>query len=142
MRPADDDRRAVSFRVRATARFISPGSEKTNPMKNYLQKGDALDAVAPVGGFVAGLFYLLGSIGGVAALTVAQGEKSPIHRKGVFSLPKATGTAWSFGDQLYWDATASKFTKTSVGNTAFGKAAADALSAAAVGSVAISPSNT
>lgn len=42
---------------------------------------------------------------------------------------KATGAAWAVGDDIYWDATAKKFTKTSTDNTKCGVALAPALSA-------------
>src|SRR5689334_22276273 len=107
-------------------------------MRNFVQKGDDIDVVAPSGGLASGDFYLLGALGGVCATAGAQGVTVTLKRYGVFTLPKATGAAWSEGDQLYWDNSAKKFTKTTSGNTKWGVAAADAASGDATGSVLLS----
>lgn len=104
-------------------------------MKNYNQKGDVLDVVSPTGGALSGDFVLIGALYGVAQITVAAGGDLPIATRGVFSLPKATGAAWAQGDQLYWDATAKNFTKTSSANTLAGVASVAALSGDAFGLV-------
>ncbi len=110
-------------------------------MKNYLQHGDTVDAVAPAGGVVSGSPILIGSLFGVPATSAAEGESFALRRKGVFaSVAKETGTAWTFGDTLYWDDTAKKFTK-AIGtvNRRVGVAAADALDSAAIGNVILVP---
>lgn len=107
-------------------------------MKNFIATGDSIDVAAPSGGLVSGNFYLVGKLGGVCARSGAQGESVALKRYGVFTLPKATGAAWTQGDQLYWDNTNKVFTKTSSGNTIWGMAAADAASGDATGSVALS----
>jgi predicted RecA/RadA family phage recombinase len=95
-------------------------------MKNYLQPGKVVDVVAPSGGLTSGNFYLVGALGGVVQATAAQNETTTLNRYGAFTLAKATGETWTKGDQLYWDNTAKKFTKTSSGNTKWGVAFADA----------------
>lgn len=104
-------------------------------MKNYLQPGRIIDIATPVGGLVSGQFYLLGALGGVAETTQAAGETVSLCREGVFTLPKATGETWAQGDQLYWDATNKKFTKTSSGNTKYGIANAAQVSGDTSGAV-------
>lgn len=52
---------------------------------------------------------------------------------------KATGTAWVAGDDLYWDNSAAKFTKTQAGNSHAGVAAEDATSGATTGIVDLIP---
>jgi predicted RecA/RadA family phage recombinase len=47
-------------------------------MKNYLQKGDALDAIALAGAVVSGNGYLFGSIFGIAAIHGAAGDTVPL----------------------------------------------------------------
>ena len=81
---------------------------------------------------------LVGAIGGVCVTAAASGATVPIVRKGVFNLPKATGETWAVGDQLYWDATNKRFTKTSAGNTKWGLAAAVQASGDAFGDVLLS----
>lgn len=51
---------------------------------------------------------------------------------------KATG-AWVAGDELYWDNSAAKFTKTQAGNTHAGIAAQDAASGDATGIIDLLP---
>lgn len=109
-------------------------------MKNYLGPGDIVEVPAPAGGVASGDFVLVGVLGGVAQVAAAAGVIVPIVRKpGNYTLPKATGAAWTKGDALYWDATAKNFTKTSAGNTRYGAAAADALNADASAAVFTSP---
>jgi predicted RecA/RadA family phage recombinase len=108
-------------------------------MKNFVKPGDVLEAPAPAGGVVSGDFALIGTIGGIATVTAADGVVCPFQLEGVFSLPKATGQAWTQGAALYWDATAKKFTTTSAGNTRYGFADAAALAADTFGNVNIYP---
>jgi predicted RecA/RadA family phage recombinase len=89
---------------------------------------------------LSGDFVLAGAIGGVAETDAAAGAPVAIAREpGNYTLPKATGEVWAFGDALYWDATAKKFTKTSAGNTRYGAAAAAALTGDTSGAVFTSP---
>jgi predicted RecA/RadA family phage recombinase len=78
-------------------------------------------------------------MGGVCVNSAALNAAVPIKRRGVFTLPKATGASWSQGDQLYWDGTNKNFTKTSSGNTKWGVAAAAAQAGDATGSVSFTP---
>lgn len=105
-------------------------------MKNFLQEGTILNVVAPAT-VVSGDFVVVGAFFGVAQTDAASGALVPIVREGIFTLPKATGTAWTAGDQLYWDSGAAKFTKTAAGNKAIGIAAADAASGDATGAVSL-----
>lgn len=107
-------------------------------MKNFVAPGNSIDVVAPAAGLVSSNFYLVGTLGGVCARSGVQGDTVPLKRYGVFTLPKATGAAWTQGDQLYWDNTNKVFAKTTAGNTKWGVAAADAATGDATGSVALS----
>lgn len=49
--------------------------------------------------------------------------------------PKATGSAWTMGEKIYWDAVAGKFTDVSTSNTLCGYAAAPAASGDTTGSI-------
>jgi predicted RecA/RadA family phage recombinase len=72
-------------------------------MKNQVQQGDAINVVAPSGGFVAGNAYLIGaSLFGVAAFSCAAGATGVLWRKGAYSLTKISAQAWVVGDIIYW----------------------------------------
>lgn len=72
-------------------------------MKNFIKPGDVLTFTAPGGGVVSGTAYLIGSLLVVAAITAAAGAPFEGMRVGEFTLPKATGSAWTEGQLLYWD---------------------------------------
>jgi predicted RecA/RadA family phage recombinase len=105
-------------------------------MKNFLQKGESITVAAPATQ-VSGDYVRVGAFSGVCVNDAASGANVVIQREGIFTLPKATGTAWAVGDALYWDAAAKKFTTVSTGNLPAGVAAAAALSADTTGAVNI-----
>jgi predicted RecA/RadA family phage recombinase len=106
-------------------------------MKNYLQEGLIAEVPAPSPGVLSGDFVVVGALFGVAQTDAVTAALVPIVREGVFTLPKATGTAWVNGDLLYWDSAAKKFTKTATGNAPLAVAFADAASGDATGPVSI-----
>lgn len=81
-------------------------------MKNYKGTGGIVTVAAPEDAD-SGEFLIKGGIHGVAGITVLSGADVPLHREGIYSLPKATGTAWVAGDRLFWDTATKKFTKDS-----------------------------
>lgn len=81
-------------------------------MKNFIESGDKPTIAAPEDAD-SGEFLVLGALYGVAGAAALSGENVVIHRRGVFTLPKVTGTAWAAGDELFWDVSAKKFTKDS-----------------------------
>lgn len=109
-------------------------------MKNFVQPGDTLTVTSPSGGALSGQPLLIGAFFGVAAHDAAQGLPLELVLKGVFTLPKVAGTAWTLGDPLYWDASAKALTKTVGDNVRVATAAADAASADVTGSAKIAPS--
>lgn len=78
-------------------------------MKNNKGSGDIMTVAAPEDA-TSGEFLIKGGIHGVAGITVASGADVPLHRNGVFTLPKATSQTWAVGDRLFWDVSAKKFT--------------------------------
>ncbi|MFN3656824.1 MAG: capsid cement protein [Pseudolabrys sp.] len=93
-------------------------------MKNNVQEHDrTVDVVTPSGGMTAGVFYLVGALYGVAALTTLEGETNVLHRDGIFTLPKTTTEAWTQGQQMFWNNGTGKFTTTAAGNKPVGIAA-------------------
>jgi len=73
-------------------------------MKNYVQRGTASYCTAPGGGWASGQLVAVGRAVGVAGAAVASGATGAVHWVGQFILPKDTGTAWSAGDLLYFNA--------------------------------------
>lgn len=108
-------------------------------MKNYVQEGDILDMVAPAGGFTSGQGALIGGLFVVATKAAAEGEALAVSLKGVFNLPKATGSAMIFGQKAYW--TGTQITGTASGNTLVGCVAARDGAAADATSVNVRISN-
>jgi predicted RecA/RadA family phage recombinase len=95
-------------------------------MKNFVQPGKSIDVAAPAGGVISGNIAVIGSLIGVAAATVAQGEQVALSTEGVFEMAKVSALAIATGDKVYWDAAAKNVNKTSAGNTLVGIAVADA----------------
>lgn len=94
-------------------------------MRNYIQIGDTITAVAPTGGVTSGDGVLIGSLFGVAAYSAAAGEEVELRTVGVFTLPKAAG-AITFGSKAYFDGAAGNITGTATGNKLIGATIADA----------------
>lgn len=88
-------------------------------MKNFVQSGDVLDAVAPAGGVISGTAYLIGKAFGVAAASAAEGEAFALVVEGVVELPVVTGALTQFAT-AYWDDTAKGLTGTASTNTKVG----------------------
>lgn len=105
--------------------------------KAKIQEGRVFSVALPYDR-TSGQFALVGAIGGVVQVTGLSTEVRPIDRYGVHTLAKATGETWAVGDQLYWDNTNKAFTKTSSGNTAWGRAAAVQASGDTTGAVLLS----
>lgn len=96
-------------------------------MKNYVQRGEALDLTAPSGGVTSGVGYKIGAIIAIAAVSVAAGATFAGYTEGVFDVAAegaGSGQAWAEGDLIYYDATNKRFTKTSTSNTLAGVAVA------------------
>ena len=91
-------------------------------MKNQIQQGDALYLTAPSpNGFVSGNGYQVGSIFGVAGVTVpyAAGavDNGVLWLVGCFTLPKLSAQLWAQGDAIYWDSGNSWCTNAATSNT-------------------------
>lgn len=110
-------------------------------MNNYVKPGKMMTFTAPSGGVTSGEGVLIGALLVVAASDAAVGQPFEGMTEGVFSLPKATGAAWTEGQLLYWD-TANKNVVTAQSATArrVGCAAAAAGSADTTGQVRLTGS--
>jgi predicted RecA/RadA family phage recombinase len=108
--------------------------------KNLVQDGDVLTLTAPVGGVISGNLYIIGGIAVVALVTAAAGVKFAAARKGVFTLPKATGanTDLTEGVTVFWDAANNQVKRVSAtGLRVIGVAIEAAATTDATGKVAI-----
>lgn len=103
-------------------------------MKNYKGSGDIVTVAAPEAAS-SGEFLIKGGIHGVAGIAVDNGANVPLHRNGVFTLPKEAGTAWVAGDRLFWNASTKVFSKDVTDRPVEAVAAAAAESAATTGDV-------
>lgn len=104
-------------------------------MKNFVQPGNSINAVAPSGGVVSGIPVIIGSLPGIPGTTALEGGEFELHLVGVYDIDKATGAAWAVGDKIYWDPIAKKGTKTTTDNTLFAVAVAAAISGATTGRI-------
>jgi predicted RecA/RadA family phage recombinase len=90
-------------------------------MKNFIQPGHIVTAVAPAGGVTSGAGVLVGTLFGVAATTQDAGAEVELAVEGVFELPKVAAQAWATAfAPIYWDNAAKNCTTTSAGNTKIG----------------------
>jgi len=96
--------------------------------RTFIQCGDVLTLTAPTGGVTSGTPVLIGGLLVVPRTTAAQTLPFDADTEGVHYLPKATGTAWTEGQLLYWDDTAKKVTTVSTSNYRIGCASAAAAS--------------
>ena len=108
-------------------------------MKNYISDGDVVSAAAPYD-VASGGGALIGSLFGVAVDTALSGTSVQLKTTGVFTLPKATGQAWTYGAKLYWDDSNKNCTTTASGNTLIGVALAAAASGDTSGTVRLNQS--
>ena len=98
-------------------------------MKNYVQPGNNITAIVPVGGINSGDPLLIDHLFGVASTTQLVGEEVELGCVGVYELPKATG-AITAGAIAYWDDTAKNVTTVSLAHLRIGIFILPALEAA------------
>jgi predicted RecA/RadA family phage recombinase len=81
-----------------------------------------------------------GGLVGIAMADIANGSTGPVLIRGIAKVAKKTGTAWTQGQQLYYDAT-NKFSTIAAGTTRAGIAAVAAGSSDATGYVLLNQHN-
>lgn len=96
--------------------------------KNFHMHGDTLPLVAPTGGVVAGLGYVIGAVFAVAQHSADQTKPFEGKTDGVWKLPKDGGGSLNFtaGEKVFWDNTAKLCKKTASGYFMIGRAIAAA----------------
>jgi predicted RecA/RadA family phage recombinase len=107
-------------------------------MRNFVQKGDTFQVVAPAA-VTTGVGFLLAGTGAaarfvVAMQTAASGGLVEVLAEGIVDLPKAA-VAIALGDVAYWDDTAKNVTNVVSTNTKIGIFIAAAVSGASTGRV-------
>ena len=75
-------------------------------MKNFIQPGKVMTAIAPVGGVISGRPYKVGDLVGIATGSAAAGEAYELALEGVVKLAKAGATVVAHGAKVGWDDTA------------------------------------
>ncbi|MFN4142782.1 DUF2190 family protein [Aestuariivirga sp.] len=78
-------------------------------MKNFVQPGHNITALAPIGGVASGDPVLIGNLFGIASTDAAEGAEVELGTVGVYDIGKAA-VAVSAGDIAYFDATAGNVT--------------------------------
>jgi predicted RecA/RadA family phage recombinase len=82
-------------------------------MKNFIQCGDTINWTNSTGSAVAsGDVVVVGSLVGIALVDIADTATGTLQIEGVFQVAKTTGTAYAQGDELFWDTSGKKTTKT------------------------------
>lgn len=72
-------------------------------MKNYRQRGDAVYMTAASPGWASGDLIVQSGIIGVAGFDTPTNAVGVLHRVGIFSFPKATGSNWTIGQTIWYD---------------------------------------
>lgn len=99
-------------------------------MRNFIQKGDTVDALFPLP-VAAGSGVLIGpGLFGFAPNDTAMNEIAPLSVVGVYDSAKAAG-AIAAGAKLYWDNAAKLLTSVAGGNVYVGSAPVGAAAGAA-----------
>ncbi|ESY72527.1 hypothetical protein X740_33230 [Mesorhizobium sp. LNHC221B00] len=114
--------------------------------KNYIQPGNTISWTnADVTGAVdvaSGDGVVAGSLFGVAQGDIAVGDSGELGLIGVYDLEKVSAQAWTFGQRIYWDATAGNATTTASSNKLIGVAVEAAANPSATGKVRLSAAFT
>lgn len=87
-------------------------------MKNYIQEGKVVTAVAPSGGVVSGTPVVIGGLVLVPTTTVAEGDEFEAATCGVFEFPKTLANTPAQFAKAYWSGT--EITTTATANTLVG----------------------
>ena len=106
-------------------------------MKNMVKDGKSVSHTA-LSDILSGEPVVLGNRIGIANQDISTGKQGELDLEGVFELTSDTGTAYSKGDILYWNASSENLTKTAAGNIFAGECHEDKGSAATSAKVKLS----
>jgi len=104
-------------------------------MKNRELSGERVTFTAPSGGVTSGVPVRIGRLIVIPVASAAQGLPFEGVTQGIFTLPKATGQAWTEGAVVYWANGAGNFTTTASTNQLAGVAVAAAASGDTTGRI-------
>lgn len=88
--------------------------------KNHVQVGDTLSLIAPTGGVVSGMIYIIGALPVVAEFSAVVDEPFEGSTTGVYILPKVLADAPEQGAKAYLKADGTVITVTATGNKLVG----------------------
>ncbi|MEI8396798.1 MAG: DUF2190 family protein [Rhodospirillaceae bacterium] len=91
-------------------------------MKNYIQPGNTITAIAPTGGILSGQGLLFGALFGIASFSADEGAEVEIVTTGVFDLPKAPAAVLAAGARASWDTAAAQVVAPATGMVPIGAA--------------------
>jgi predicted RecA/RadA family phage recombinase len=101
---------------------------------NQVQRGDVIDFTT-AGAVAVGAVVVVGVFLGIALKAAAgSGEVISVAIEGVFTVPKATGSAWTAGLPVVWDASAGNFGTDAAVTQAAGDVTSGAVAVAAAAS--------
>ena len=95
-------------------------------MKNYIQPGNTITAIAPTGGILSGQGLLFGALFGIASFSADEEAEVEIVTTGVFDLPKAPAAVFTAGALAAWDTSAGQVVPPATGMVPIGVALAAA----------------
>lgn len=75
---------------------------------NFYQEGCVQEFAAPAN-VTSGTPILVGTLVAIPLVTALSGVRCNFALDGVWTVPKATGAAWTEGQVLYWDSAAGNF---------------------------------
>lgn len=96
-------------------------------MKTMISEGDVIDFTAPSGGTTSGVGVMLNKLFLIPVTSNVQGDMVAGKASGVFdhiAEGAGSGQAFAVGEDVFWDNTNKRMTKTSSGNTKVGVAVA------------------
>ena len=100
--------------------------------QNFIACGEVVDYTNTTGSTIAsGSLVVFGAGAGVALVTIEAGDVGSVMMEGIFELPKTASLAIAQGDQVYYNTSTKRVTKTNT-DTKIGIASESALSADAV----------
>lgn len=82
---------------------------------------------------------VIGNRVGIAVADIASGSSGAVEMEGCYSVTKVSAQAWTAGDEIFYDASASKFTTVGTANTLAGHAIDIASNPSSTGNIRLSP---
>lgn len=82
-------------------------------MKNFIQKGEVVNYTNSTGSDIdSGAVVVIGKLLGIAVTDIADTETGAVKLEGVYELAKTTSLIITQGDEVFWNTSTKKVTKT------------------------------